>query len=328
VGVAVKGSNNAIRNGTINNFITGISLTNTTAAIVSGITITSSSSGGFSRPEIGADIFGDHAVGTQLRDVRVFGSLALVVDHGSSATVTDSTVVYRDQREGSPVSRVKCAHSSSCTFSNSTLRIRDIYCAMDEEPWDPSTVALDNNREVSMPGVGSKCSSVTVRNNTNIRVINVVAQSVIFTGNIVLATPTDEVIGTSVTAEQTFDIRGNLFSAGKSYGLSASGGTGSIVGNQFIENGLKGLDIGFGGPVTITGNEFRRNGRAREQFNEEAGGLILSSSVVGRQIILQDNHAWDNTVYGIMVGTGAVTDNGGNTSSGDERPCKGVTCNG
>jgi hypothetical protein len=116
-----------------------------------------------------------------------------------------------------------------------------------------------------------------------------------------------------------------MFSGGR-VGLSAGGGTGSIVGNHFVDSDSKGFDVGFGGAILIADNEFLRNGRNPLPFEGDIGGLIASRMIGTRPIEVRNNLAQNNGGYGIMVDTGAITDGGDNRSIGDERPCKGVVC--
>ncbi|MFC0105786.1 right-handed parallel beta-helix repeat-containing protein [Kibdelosporangium aridum] len=96
-----------------------------------------------------------------------------------------------------------------------------------------------------------------------------------------------------------------------------------ITANTFARNSMWGLRGGYGNSVEISRNTFIANGHDR---NLLAAGLRYSNRD-SDSVLISGNHGINNFGYGLWVEADKIDDGGGNTSSGDELGCHGVTCN-
>jgi hypothetical protein len=292
VGISVSRSGVTIRNGTIQ----GVSLSAAGAAglTLRRLTLTAGASVNPGRFEVIRTIaIFDSAFG-QGTSLNLTGCKSCPIQHtafhGSSITATDST-------SGVVISK-------NSTFVDSPVHLTEV-----------GAISIFDSRFTNSPVIFRASSGLT------------------FSGN----TFSDATVGVGIDTGffgGAFVFVGNSFTR-NDIGIAFTdpfNGPVTVSNNTFTGNRAAGMLLvthGNGVAVTITSNEFRRNGFApggRVDFSGQPldDGLHIDP-MTGTAVTITANHTFHNADRGIDAPP-TVTDGGGNESTGDPNGCLGVTC--
>ncbi|TDV43164.1 PKD domain-containing protein [Actinophytocola oryzae] len=307
--------NITVRNGTVSRYPTGIEMTDVQDVTVETVTV-SAGTADATPPAV----VGEHAEEVRLRGVSVRAYNPFTFDHGSKVVITGS-IISGDTGRGV----ANCGYGSSCSIEGGAIRLYGLGCYSGDLDGFSSSVSITGSDDLSIAYLGPYCDSVTVRDNERVTLLaDASARQTYLTGNTMIGR---EALG----LWNSFEVTGNSFSGSETRGIIIFSGDGVVSGNRFAGNGGYGLLVSPIpgdeplGPLEIVDNVFEGNGFGGD---EGAGfdGLRVESAGPGSDITVARNHARNNFRYGINADPGAVTDGGGNTSSGGPENCLGVVC--
>ena len=309
-----------IRDGTVSNFAVGIyigsgsSLSDTPGARIEGVN--------------SRGIVADHASRLAIRGGRITaGGPSTRTGNGRPylTFATGASVEEVDLPDGLGLDNTRNSRVVGCVITGPVFIPNSNGVRMSGNTFVDAEIGVSQSNDFEFVGNNLTRTGMSFNNSSRLPVI----RNNTFRGADTAVTLRKAAWGASVT--------GNLFEGNKVGFLSEQFPNvpgQEISRNRFIDNAVAGVLIlvpeGSTAVVTITDNEFRRNGDDSDGRTDSHGSVVDDGLHVdapaGADVTIADNRTFNNHDHGIEAVPGTVVDGGGNSSSGDPSGCLGVRC--